>query len=185
MIIHHVLDVCVSFEVPRSAIRGACRPEGISDALDKAHREGVVHRDLKPGNNAAFSPDGRWLAYHAQESGREVVSVCEFPGPGPTWTVAGEGGLWPAWSPDASRALLPTPSALKAVAVRTSPSVRFGAPRTVLDAQQLANFGDRYSVSPDGQRFLFIEYESFARTRSLVIVLNWTEELKRLAPTDD
>ena len=70
-----------------------------------------------------------------------------------------------------------------AVDVRTEPSFRAGAPRVLLEAQQLADYIESFDVSPDGQRFLFVEDVTLSQNRSLVVILNWTEELKRLVPT--
>ena len=68
------------------------------------------------------------------------------------------------------------------VDVRTEPSFHAGTPRVLIEAQQLALYEEGFDVSPDGQRFLFVE-TSVRQKRSLVVILNWTEELKRLVPT--
>jgi serine/threonine-protein kinase len=48
---------------------------------------------------AMFSPDGRWIAYTSDETGRFEVYVRPFPGPGAKWQISTNGGLWPSWSP--------------------------------------------------------------------------------------
>lgn len=67
------------------------------------------------------------------------------------------------------------------VDVRTEPSFIAGSPRVLLDARQLTSYGGSYDVSPDGERFLFSDNLTTA-SMSLVVILNWTEELKRLVP---
>ena len=71
---------------------------------------GAVAQPLFPGTarhgGGAFSPDGRWLAYHSDESGRDEVYVSAFPSDRLTGTplqVSGAGGQWPTWAPDGKR----------------------------------------------------------------------------------
>ena len=47
-----------------------------------------------------FSPDGRWVAYHSNESGRHEVYVQPFPGPGGKWQISTSGGIEPRWRRD-------------------------------------------------------------------------------------
>ena len=68
------------------------------------------------------------------------------------------------------------------VDVRTEPSFSAGTRRVLPDARQLADYFPRFDVSPDGERFLFIEAATLRQKRSLVVILHWTEELNRLVP---
>ena len=54
-------------------------------------------------SHATFSPDGRWLAYVSDQSGRFEVYVRPYPGPEPATLISGDGGQSPAWSVESSR----------------------------------------------------------------------------------
>ena len=68
----------------------------------------------------------------------------------------------------------------------TDPPLGAGTSRVLLESPALTGYGNAFDVSPDGQRFLFI-HESLRDVgrRSLEVVLNWSEELKRLVPIED
>jgi serine/threonine-protein kinase len=130
-----------------------------------------------------FSPDGRWLAYVSNESGRDEVHVRAFPGPGEKWVISTDGGRGPAWSPDGGELLFRDPGGrtMMAVSFEHDTTVRVGAPRRLFEGDYLPDeFVCRmYDVTPDGQRFLMIRARE---RRSVNIVVNWFEELKRLVP---
>ena len=130
-----------------------------------------------------FSPNGRYLAYVSDESGRNEVQVQSYPDLGDKWTVSTDGGTFPVWARDGRELFYRSQGHLMVVEVRTEPSFSVGTPRVLLDAQQLEAYTEPFDVSPDGQRFLFVEDVSLSQNRSLVVILNWTEELKRLVPT--
>ena len=130
-----------------------------------------------------FSPDGRYLAYVSDESGRDEIQVQSYPDMGDKWTVSTDGGTSPVWARDGRELFYRSRGSLMAVDVRTEPRFNAGTPRVLLDAPQLAAYRERFDVSPDGQRFLFVEDAAVRDNRSLVVILNWTEELKRLVPT--
>ncbi len=111
-----------------------------------------------------LSPDGRWVAYVSNESGRNEVYVRPFPGPGGKWQISTEGGTGIDWSPKGNELFYRTrPSAerMMAVDIQTQPAFRAGKPRLLFlapkaAASALAGIGADYSVAPDGQRFLMI-----------------------------
>jgi serine/threonine-protein kinase len=136
---------------------------------------------------AQFSPDGRWLAYMSDESGRFEVYLRRFPDSGAKWQVSTAGGRGPLWAPDGREISFQAGDTIFAVAVETEPELRIGAPEMVLDepiATALPNFAN-YDLSPDGRRFVVVRdvVPEFSIHR-LVVVLNWFEELERLAPTE-
>ena len=120
-----------------------------------------------------ISPDGRFIAYASDESGQSEIHVQPF------------AGTDPVWSKDGGELFYRSEGRLMAVDVRSEPTFSSGTPRTLLDAQQLAGYADPFEVSLDGEQFLLVEDESAGLKRSLVVVLNWTEELKRLVPSDN
>ena len=142
-----------------------------------------------PAYDPRFSPDGHWVAYTSEESGRQEVYVQPFTGPGGKWQVSTEGGARPVWARDGRELfyLMPsTPSKIMSVEISIQPGFSASTPRSVADApaELPVRFGNgRYDVSADGQRFLFTKAsEENAPPGEVRVILNWSEELKRLAP---
>jgi serine/threonine protein kinase len=132
--------------------------------------------------NGVFSPDGRWVAYSSNESGRYEVYVQAYPGPGAKTQVSINGGQAPAWNPRGGELFYQAPSALMAVQVENG--IRVGPP-TKLFAHTTPREVRDWDVSPDGQRFLVIEpAEERGSLSQINIISNWFEELKRRTPTD-
>ncbi len=105
----------------------------------------------------SFSPNGRHLAYVSDESGRNEVHVQSYPDLPDEWTVSTDGGTFPVWARDGRELFYRSQGHLMTVDVRTEPSFNAGTPRVLLDAPQLAAYTEGFDVSPDGQRFLFVE----------------------------
>jgi DNA-binding beta-propeller fold protein YncE len=132
----------------------------------------------------AFSPDGRWLAYYSDESGRGEVQVRPFPGPGPKWQVSTEGGVGPVWAPSGRELFYRSENRLMVADVQLVPAFSARAPRLVFEGTYKTFLPGNFDVSPDGRRFIMIKPAATADAPSrLVVVQNWTEELKRLVPT--
>jgi serine/threonine-protein kinase len=143
-------------------------------------------------NGAAVSADGRWLAYQSDESGRNEIYVRPFPSVDKGhWQVSTAGGTRPLWSRD-GRELLYLEArgvmlAVMAVSVNGGSSFAAGAPTLLFQGAYLARQVGRpvYDISLDGKRFLMIknaEADGEGPPLQLVVVQNWTEELKRLVP---
>jgi serine/threonine-protein kinase len=154
-------------------------------SLDGSRRvESLVHSPGQDGN-AEVSPDARWLAYDSDESGQFEVYVRPYPDTDRgRWQVSAGGGKQPVWSRD-GRELFYRDFAgiLLSVPVTRSPTFAAGPPQKVLENRSYVGSGRSltartYDVSPDGRRFLLLKAQSSDPT-SLVIVVNWTEELKR------
>jgi serine/threonine-protein kinase len=139
-----------------------------------------------------FSPDGSWLAYVSGVSGRAEVYVQPYPGPGPRVLISTGGGTAPAWRADGGELyyhfVQDGALRLMAVPITINGSVlSAGMPRQLFEAKGLSTTGPArgYDVTPDGQRFLFarqVEAPPLPRP-PMVLVENWIEELKRLAPS--
>ena len=134
-----------------------------------------------------MSPDGRWLAYQSNESGRDEIYVRPFPNiDSGRWQVSTGGGTRPAWGPNGRELFyLAADGKLMAVPVQSGATYSAGTPQVVVNTAYLnPQLGRTYDVSPDGKRFLMIKDASTqpASPRQLVVVLNWFEELKRLVP---
>ena len=140
-----------------------------------------------PEYAANISPNGRYFAYQSVESaGQFAIYVRPYPdaSKGP-WQISTEGGTAPVWARNGRELFyLDESNTLMAVPVDTvGPQFSAGRAAKVFDTKYYGNFYS-YDVHPDG-RFLMMK-ESSAGDRnqpSIVVVLNWTEELKRLVPT--
>jgi Tol biopolymer transport system component len=146
-----------------------------------------------------LSPDGRWLAYHNQESGEQQVYIEAFPGPGPRTQISTNGGGSPVWRADGRELFYARPSregqprnagefdvAVMAVTVSSGTTLGAGPPRQLFAGRYSMNNPDRgYDVSPDGQRFMMLQARQRAPDviTSMTVVQNWTAELMRLIPT--
>jgi Tol biopolymer transport system component len=133
---------------------------------------------------ASFSPDGLWLAYVSNESGREEVYVQPYPGPGKRWQISNQGGREPAWSTDGQELFYRNGEEMMAVSVETKSEFKAGTPSTLFKGRYVHEIWPNYDVSPDDQRFLMIK-EAEEGQDQINVVLNWTDELKRLVPTDN
>ena len=131
-------------------------------------------------SNPRFSPDGRWIAYDSDESGRREVCVEAYPSRSKKITVSAGGGIMPAWSHDGRELFYLSPDSLMAVTVAADGS--FGAPHRLFDRSEYYVLYHTYDVSPDGRRFLMIRRDPGSVPRQLNVILNWFDELRRLVP---
>lgn len=129
-----------------------------------------------------FSPDGRWMAYASNESGQFQVYLRPFPGPDRKWQVSTEGGTSPRWNRNGRELFYRSGDKMMVADVITSPDLILSQPRLLFE--QPYAYGStitfpNYDVSPDGQRFVMVKRES--NVVRLNVVLNWFDELQRLA----
>jgi serine/threonine-protein kinase len=132
-----------------------------------------------------FSPDGRWLAYLSNESGRNEIYVRPFPGPGGKMQISTEGGVEPVWARNGRELFYRNGDKMMVTAVETKPMFAPAKPKLLFEAhyETASPFEPDYEVSPDGQRFLMIKAsEQESAATQLNVVLNWSDELRRLAP---
>ena len=126
--------------------------------------------------NGQFSPDGRWVAYISDESGRLEVYVQPFPGPGAKWQISTDGGILPKWRADGKELFYFNQGKMIAVDVNAGAQFVAGVPRVLFEVA--ANFqgihnGDHYAVSADGRRFLFALPREEAGPAYITVVQNW------------
>jgi len=132
-----------------------------------------------------ISPDGNWLAYTSDESGQEEIYVRPFPDiDAGRWQVSTNGGAYPLWARDGQELFYRDGNAVMAVSIETDSSFTAGNPEIVFEGEYAEVQGGRaYDVSPDGERFLMLKpVDDVAAMRRVIIVENWFEELRRLAP---
>ena len=136
------------------------------------------------------SPDGKFVAYQSDESGRFEIYVRPYPQvSNGRWQVSTGGGTMPVWTRDGRELIyLDAATRLTAVSVETTASTfHVGTPTTLVSTAYATPDSPRsYDVSPDGQQFLMIK-EGSSSDRSgdppqIVVIQNWLEELKRLVP---
>jgi serine/threonine-protein kinase len=134
-----------------------------------------------------FSPDGHWLAYHSNESGRNEVYVRPFPGPGVRWQISTGGGTYPTWSRTrhdlfygVDGQIMVAPFAV------TGDSFRAEKARPWSEARYLERAGNRgFDLHPDGARFavaLAAQTPSGPKQERIVFIFNFFDELRRIAP---
>ena len=138
-------------------------------------------------NRAQFSPDGHWVAYTSNETGRGEVYVAAFPGPGGKVRISPAGGSHPRWRGDAKEIFFLTPANALSAA-----TVALQAGHLQVDAvQPLLNvrlgrqgvpgwIGYMYDVSSDGQRFLVnVDTSGEVESSAISLVVNWRAGLAR------
>jgi serine/threonine-protein kinase len=136
---------------------------------------------------ANFSPDGLWLAYASNESGRFEVYVRPFPGPGGKWQVSTAGGVWPTWSRSRREIFYLVDDGRIMVAAYTvgGDSFRAEKPRVwSVGLGPLPSFGSPpYDLHPDGERVAVVKASGDEDRRDKVVFIqNFFDELRRLAP---
>jgi len=142
-------------------------------------------------NEPAISPDGRYVAYTSNESGRYEVFVSPFPEGSGRWVVSVNGGMHPKWNGRGDELFYKEDDALMVVTVDTRSEFEAGVPQKLFDGDKvdIRLYDDHrpinpvYDVTADGQKFVMLESLE-EETSSLVVLLNWFEEFKRLAPTN-
>jgi serine/threonine-protein kinase len=135
---------------------------------------------------AMFSPDGRFVAYVSNETGREEVYVRGYPEAGARTVISTGGGTQPVWSSNGQELFYRSDggNSILVVAVRDGPEFSAGKAETLFEHRYFSDPGNRlpsYDLSPNGQQFLVIEEEP--GVTELHVVLNWFNELERLVPT--
>jgi hypothetical protein len=123
-----------------------------------------------------LSPNGKWLAYYSDESGRSEVYVTAFPGPGGKWQVSNGGGAFPSWSLDGKQLYYVIGEKLMAVAIQNVETFEFGAPTALpIHVNEFAAVG---SAAP-GERFPALKALSGGQSHPQEVILNWTGTLKQ------
>ncbi len=153
-----------------------------------------------------ISPDGKWIAYSSDKSGRHEVYVRPFPDVNKEWLVSNSGGSCPLWSPDGKKLYYiaggDAVEAVMEVAVETESVFNPGKPRLLFHGRyrgpgEQGGGGAPWDIHPDGKRFLMIKPpgvdteatqdqkpEAPKPQPKIHIVVNWFEELKELVPVE-
>jgi Tol biopolymer transport system component/predicted Ser/Thr protein kinase len=134
-----------------------------------------------------LSPDGRWLAYISDESGRYEIYLQPYPGPGGKSQISTDGGTEPVWNPNGRELFYRRGDKMMSVEITMQPSFSVGKPKVLFEGRYLPTpaTSPNYDVSADGQRFLMLKptEQAQAAPTQINVVLNWFEELKQKVPT--
>jgi Tol biopolymer transport system component len=125
-----------------------------------------------------LSPDGRWLAYQSNESGRFEISVRSFPDAAAPQRITTEGGIFPTWAHDGTLFYRGLNGMIMAVATTTTmQEFRAETPRPLFDAYRYENF---FGAAPDGKRLLMVKrFETEQRPTAISLVQNFVAELRQ------
>jgi serine/threonine-protein kinase len=159
---------------PASAVRGpllqaAGQPVTIANASGQAWQ-------------AMLSPDGRWIAYTSDESGRSEVYVRAAEPGGGRWQVSSDGGLQPHWSANGKELYYRIGDKMMVSSVVTQPIFSCGRPRVLFEGSFLLGGAvNDYDLTPDGREFLMLRDDSPHRgLTEYKVIVNWFQELKKL-----
>ena len=132
-----------------------------------------------------FSPNGRWIAYESDESGKNEIYVRPFPMAPGKWRVSSEGGIDPVWSPDGGVLFYrgADKKFYSAAVTVEGEGLRVGTVQALFDDHFDSYRGRSYDIAPDGS-FLFMAAEgAMVEKRDLpILVFNWFAELEQLVP---
>jgi dipeptidyl aminopeptidase/acylaminoacyl peptidase len=122
---------------------------------------------------AAFSPDGRWMAYRSDESDRWEIYIQPFPGTGQKWQVSTSGGVEPTWRSDGKELYFVSGDSIMSADVRPSgTSLAIGTPHALFQTKLPRMERNRFVVSPDGRKFLVV-VSADQEPNSITVMLNW------------
>jgi Tol biopolymer transport system component len=128
----------------------------------------------------SFSPDGKRVAYISNESGRYEVFVLSLDGSGDRIQISSRGGAEPTWVPEKSQLSYRADNSLLLTRYTTEPDFVPGIPEVLIELPEI--FG--HDFAPTGDSFVVMGRTESALAPQLNLKLNFSEELKRLAPTD-
>jgi eukaryotic-like serine/threonine-protein kinase len=137
--------------------------------------ESVLVDGPRSDRTPAVSPDGRWIAYQSDESGRSQVIVRPFPNVADRrWQVSTDGGGEPKWSADGRELFFRNGAAVMSVQIGDDPGA--SRPAKLFEGDYVRSRGEKsWDVAPDGR---FLMRKAIRAEYSINVVLNWAEELR-------
>jgi Tol biopolymer transport system component len=131
--------------------------------------------------SSRFSPDGKWIAYTSDESGRLEIYIQPFPGPGRKWKISTDGGVSPVWHSAGTELFYLEGTRMMAVEIRLKPEVSIGRARSLFDgnySRGRLHWVPTFDVSPDGERFLMILRDEVPEVREIRVVQDWFRDVE-------
>jgi serine/threonine protein kinase len=149
-------------------------------ALDGSANLSLYRRTEFAEACGAFSPDGKWAAYHSNESGETEVYVAPYPGPGRRWQVSTDGGVYPTWRSDGAEIIYTRfDGTIMAVPVRAEGESFFvEGEEELFTIGPPSRGGPRFSMSGDVQRFLVVPPTTQRADSLLHLLVNWPTALE-------
>jgi Tol biopolymer transport system component len=133
-----------------------------------------------------ISPDGTYIAYSSDESGRFEIYITRFPGGEGKWQVSTSGGDRPRWGRSGLRLYYQENNCnLMEVSVTQEPALALGTPTKVIDCVELglySGFGREFTIDNDESRFLFSKSAAASQSRidvGITVVENWAAEFRK------
>jgi Tol biopolymer transport system component len=142
-------------------------------------------KDAETTRNGDFSPDGKWIAYNSNETGKWEIYVTSFPVPHGKWQVSNNGGTQPRWRGDGKELFYLAPDGKMMATPLTSTGDHFdpGTPVALFQASARHTVAGServsYDVTKDGQRFLINTQMENLETKPMMVVLNWSAALQK------
>ena len=135
-------------------------------------------------SHGQFSPDGRWIAYASDESGRAEVYIQSFPIGNGKWQVSTAGGDQPQWRGDGKELFyIAADRNLTAVAIGGGTALEVGRPEalflTSVPISGIVDDRNQYVPTQDGKRFVVNTLTNAENAQPLTLVLNWAADLKK------
>jgi len=147
-------------------------------ALDSGATPEPVVQTRFDNAGASLSPDGKWLAYVTNETGRDEVYVRPYPGPGGRWPVSLDGGREPLWTGTGSEIIYRVADRVMSAAVRTRPGFEVTGRSTLFTGDYLPEFyrDHNYAVSRDGRTFVMVR-SAASSNQTVTVMLNWFDQV--------
>ena len=131
----------------------------------------------------SFSPDGKWLAYNNDETGRQEIYIQPFPTGAGRWQVSTAGGTRPNWRKDGKELFFFSPEqqvmAVDVTQKGAIASLQLGTPHALFKASTVNSVSGPYTVSADGKKFVMSTVPPQSITEPLTLITNWTADLKQ------
>ena len=164
---------------PTDNILAIASRENASDVILKSLTEKKVKDRISTKfveDTPRFSPDGKWLAYFSMDTGMPQIYVHPWDDFGKKIPVTKDPGMFPVWSPSGKELFFRFGNKFYSVDVNTSQGFETTKKKFLFEGRYLTSF----DVSSDGENFIMVKDEHGTLPSKLNIVLNWTEELKRI-----
>ncbi|HUO85280.1 MAG TPA: hypothetical protein VM534_09215, partial [Thermoanaerobaculia bacterium] len=149
--------------------------------IDGSEPPRAIRATSSEESNASFSPDGRWIVYQSDETGRPELYVEPFPGPGQRVQITADGGHSPLWAGN-GEILYRSAGEMRVISTRLDGRFEFDPRRPLFDHDILDEDTTTFDVTADGSLVLAVTMPEINRPRQIEMVTDWAAELNRLAP---
>jgi eukaryotic-like serine/threonine-protein kinase len=129
----------------------------------------------------SFLPDGKWLAYNNDETGRQEIYIQPFPTGAGRWQVSTAGGVRSKWRKDGKELFFfsPEQQVMAVDVTQKDASLQLGTPHALFKATTVTGTSGPYTVSADGKKFVMNTVLPHSITEPLTLITNWPADLKQ------